>query len=314
MHRGVEVALALPCLGDGHRHRVADVAAAADEQLDDGVELARVGVVVVDHRVEQLLRAEARGLGTEHGACPHAVHVARDRVDLAVVAQHAERLRPLPRREGVRREALVEHDERGGEALVGEVVVEAWQRIGCHQALVGDRAERARRHVDASGRCVDPATEAKGGPFVGALGVEHRLHDARPRGQGLVTELAVARRRLTPLDDAQVLGGRRGLDRLAGVVAAHEEHGDAVARAEDGRGDGKQHSGAVGRLRVGCDRTPVTHARQPVEGCLDDRAGRPAVGVRDEADATGVELRAQLSPRERSVGSGLSITAGALPR
>src|SRR3712207_4789873 len=57
-HVGVEVACPFPSLGDEHGHGVADVAAAADEELDHGVELARVGVGRMDDRVEDAFLAE----------------------------------------------------------------------------------------------------------------------------------------------------------------------------------------------------------------------------------------------------------------
>ena len=80
-----------------HRQRVPDVAAAAHEQLER----------VVEHPAAQLLVPAECG-----GARPHPVDVAADRVDLAVVAEQAKRLRALPRGLGVRREALVEDPER----------------------------------------------------------------------------------------------------------------------------------------------------------------------------------------------------------
>ena len=81
-----------------------------------------------------------------------------------------------------------------------------------------------------------------------------------------------------------------------------EEHGYAVVFTEDGGRDGQEHTGPVRRLRVGGHRPPVAHARQSVERSVDDRTRGPTMGVRDEADAAGVELRAQDSPREGSVG------------
>ena len=90
--------------------------------------------------------------------------------------------------QGVGREALVEDGERRGEALVGQVEVEVAEGVGGHQALVHDRAERARRHVGALGGGVDAAPQAVGPALevlaadvaeagLGAAG--HELLDAR---------------------------------------------------------------------------------------------------------------------------------------
>ena len=51
-HPAREVALALPRLGHEHGDGVANVAAAAYEQLDGGVELPGVGVLGIEHRTE----------------------------------------------------------------------------------------------------------------------------------------------------------------------------------------------------------------------------------------------------------------------
>ncbi len=58
------------------------------------------------------------------------VEVAAQRVDLAVVRDEAERVREVPRGEGVGREALVREAERRGEALVLEVRVELARPAG----------------------------------------------------------------------------------------------------------------------------------------------------------------------------------------
>src|SRR5205823_12185484 len=77
----------------------------------------------------------------------HPVHVALDRVDLAVVAEEAERLRALPRRRRVGREALVEDAEGDLERGIAEISVERGELVGRAQRLVDDGAERERGDV-----------------------------------------------------------------------------------------------------------------------------------------------------------------------
>jgi hypothetical protein len=114
---GLEVARTLPHLGHQHRLRVAHVAAASDQQLERRVELRRVGLVEVDHRVDELrvdpVDAVQRQITGPDVALTrtHQIDVAVDGVDLTVVAHGAEGLRPLPRRQGVGGEAGVEHRE-----------------------------------------------------------------------------------------------------------------------------------------------------------------------------------------------------------
>ena len=95
--------------------------AAHHEQLERVVERRGVGLAVVDQRpqLRQVLAEHRR----RDRALPRAdpVEVAAQRVDLAVVADEAERVRQVPRRERVGREALVDHRERGDHRLVGKV-------------------------------------------------------------------------------------------------------------------------------------------------------------------------------------------------
>ena len=53
------------------------------------------GLVTIDYALINQ-GAEPRTVGAEHGTRSHAVEVAGKRVDLPVVAEHAERLSPLP--------------------------------------------------------------------------------------------------------------------------------------------------------------------------------------------------------------------------
>ena len=146
---GIEVHGVLPCLGHEHGQGVADVAPAPGQQLEGLVELPGVRRVVVEHGPEERLRAEAGLLGAEHRAGQHPVAVALDGVDLAVVADRAEGLGPLPGGQRVGREPLVEDREGGLVGRIGQVPVEVGQVVGRGQALVDDRPVRAGDDVEA---------------------------------------------------------------------------------------------------------------------------------------------------------------------
>ena len=94
-----------------------------DQRLDQAVQVLRVGGVVADRH------AEHARLGAQ----------ARDRVDLAVVAEHRERLHAHERRPRVGRVAVVAEQRDGLAARVGEVVEVALE----HQ-------RRAHHLVDAA--------------------------------------------------------------------------------------------------------------------------------------------------------------------
>ena len=132
---------------DQHGQGVAEVAAAPDQQLHRVVELGRVGAVGVEHRPQQVLVQLARRPGALSG--PHPGHVAVEGVDLAVVAEEAERLGALPGGRGVGRVALVEHGEGDLEGGVGQVGIEGGELVGRAQRLVGHRPGRAGGQVQA---------------------------------------------------------------------------------------------------------------------------------------------------------------------
>ena len=129
----VELGVRLRRFRQQHRRRVADVPAAPDEELERVVEQRRVRALEVE----------------PVPAGPHPRDVAVDGVDLAVVAEQAEGLRPLPGRRGVRGEALVEDAERDGERGIEQIRIERGELVGRAESLVRDGAERERRDIRA---------------------------------------------------------------------------------------------------------------------------------------------------------------------
>ena len=94
----------------------------------------------------------------------HPVHVALERVDLAVVGQHAERLRQRPLRERVGGIALVIDREGALEPCIHQVGIELRHLLGQHHALVDQRTAGQRTDIhpiDASSRCClfDPTAD-----------------------------------------------------------------------------------------------------------------------------------------------------------
>ena len=140
--------IAGPRLGNHHHHGVRQRVATHHEELERVVERRRVGLAVVDQRPE-LRQVVAQHLRRDRAfARADPVEVAAQRVDLAVVADEAERMREVPRRERVGREALVHHGERGHHRLVGEVRVERADLVREQHALVDEGARRHRRDVE----------------------------------------------------------------------------------------------------------------------------------------------------------------------
>ena len=101
-----------PGLGDQHHHRMRQRVAAGDQDLQRVVDAGGVGLAVRDQR-PHLVEIRPDQVGC-HRPAPriHPVDVAADGVDLAVMRQEAVRVRQLPGREGVGREALMHQRQR----------------------------------------------------------------------------------------------------------------------------------------------------------------------------------------------------------
>ncbi len=82
----------------------------------------------------------------------HPVGVAFQRVDLAVMRQHAEWLCQPPLREGVGRITLVINRERRFKPLILQVGIELRHLLGQHHALVNNRPARQRRNIKLTHR------------------------------------------------------------------------------------------------------------------------------------------------------------------
>ena len=142
------------CLGDHHHHRVGHRAPAQHEQLEHVVEHGRVRAALAHDR-DHLLEIVAEQLGGELGfARPHPVDVAAQRVDLAVVGDHPERVSQLPAREGVGGEARVDQRQPRGDPRVAQIREVARELGRGQHPLVDDRPAREarQRQPGAGGR------------------------------------------------------------------------------------------------------------------------------------------------------------------
>uniref|UniRef100_A0A6J5ZYZ3 Unannotated protein n=1 Tax=freshwater metagenome TaxID=449393 RepID=A0A6J5ZYZ3_9ZZZZ len=135
-------------LRDHHHRRVRQRAAGEHQELKDVVKGRRVGPSRAHNR-HHLLKVGTEQLTGER-ALPraHPVDVPHQRVDLAVVGDHAERMRELPAREGVGREARVNESQRRGKAFVAEIRVELRDLTRHQHALVDAGAGGEARRVE----------------------------------------------------------------------------------------------------------------------------------------------------------------------
>ena len=139
--------IAGPGFRDHHHHRMGERIAAHDQEFERVVEAGGVGLALVGDRpqladVGAEFRRRHRGLPRRH-----PVVVAAQRVDLAVMRDHAVGMRQRPGREGVGGEALVHQRQRALEIRIVQVGVIGAELVGEEHALVDHGAARDRHRI-----------------------------------------------------------------------------------------------------------------------------------------------------------------------
>ncbi len=217
--------IAGPGLRNHHHHRMRQRVAAHGQEFERIVEAGGVGLAFVGDR------PQLRDIGAEfrrrHRSLPrrHPVVVAAQRVDLAVMGDHAVRMRQRPGRERVGGEALVNERQRALEIRIVQVGIIGAELIGEEHALVDHGAARDRHRIIVRGAALAPAVKRAG--------------DGLPQDVEPALEL-VLRRHFRIAGEEHLLVERLGrLHRFAErrIVGRH------VAPAEDGhavlRGNGR---------------------------------------------------------------------------
>ncbi|GAB5505428.1 MAG: hypothetical protein Rhirs2KO_05910 [Rhizobiaceae bacterium] len=152
IERGAFIAhqlVAGPRFRNEHHHRMGQRVAALRQKFERIVETRRIRLALVGDR-PQLRNVIAEEFGIDRClARRHPVDVAAQRVDLAIMRDHAIRVRKLPRWEGVGRKTLMDQNKRGLEARISEVLVIGSDLIGEEHALVDDGVRRHRHDIEA---------------------------------------------------------------------------------------------------------------------------------------------------------------------
>ncbi len=217
------------------------------EQLEDIVEHRGVRSVQVDDR-QHLLQVVPENAGFEKPlAALHPVHVAAQRIDLAVVGDVVVGMGPGPAREGVGGEPRMHHRQPRHKPVFSEIGIEGSELLGVQHSLVDDRPAGEAGDVEMA-----PAWEHRAGhPLLrqapdhvelpleivlgGRLGParDEHLADDRLAGPGRDAQGGVVRGHIPPSEHPLPLFLRSLLeDPLAGVAVAvvgrQEQHPDAV--------------------------------------------------------------------------------------
>ncbi len=137
-----------PGFRNHQHHRLGQRIAAHDQQFERVVEGGGIGLPRVMQRPDLLQVVAENRRGYRLFARLEPVDVAAHRVDFAIVGNVAKRVSQIPGREGIGREALVHHGQRGDGALVLQVEVIHADLIGQQQTLVVDGACREGWNVE----------------------------------------------------------------------------------------------------------------------------------------------------------------------
>ena len=320
---------ALPGFGDQQGLDLGQLAGGAHQQLEDRIERRRIRAAGLDHRLDVVDVGAEPAVGQARLVAPHPVHVAEQRVDLAVMREHAEGLRQPPGREGVGRIALVVDREVGDEAVVQQVGIEGRQLLGQEQALVDDRPAAQRADVEVGdavrldGLLDAPADDVEVDARTGSSPtpervLDHDLLDLGPGGVGLLADHVDARpapgashrcdSRTRRISDSTMWRQRScALE----VGARQEDHADGevpAARLVAGAADMLLEevlrnldvdAGAVAGLAVGVDRAAVPQRLERLDAGL--RRPRAAAGRR--SPRPGRRRRHRVPVRDRRHGS-----------
>ena len=310
----------VPRLGQQHGDRAGQAAAVHREELEHVVEHRRVGALAVqDGQHAFQLGAHDRREQVRF-ACVRPVHVAAQRVDLAVVDDVSVRVRAFPARRRVRGVARVnERDGRFGRGVV-EVAEETAHLGGHEHALVHDgaRAHRAgvedlagqlgrglRRFLDdAAAHVQAPFELLTGGNVVGAA--EERLLDRGHARTRRAAEVVRVGGNVAPEQQRDAAAGAAVFEdaharRDALRVGRQKEHRHAVVAfvgqqaavllgdlPEEAMRDLEQDARAVAGVLLEADAAAVLKVHQHRQRVVDHAVRAVAFQVRERADAARV--------------------------
>ena len=252
----------------------------------------------------------------------HPVDVAAQRVDLAVVSDHAIGMREPPGREGVGGEALMDQSQRGLVARIEQILVVGRELMNQHHALVDDRAARHRDGIIFGHAFAADRIDAVGDDlaqdeqlalellFVGDVRTAadedlplNRLDRLHPLAQVRIVDGDVA-----PADEDVPFGGDGLLDDRLDFgarrrVARHEELSDRVMAGlrqvqselfafvrEEVVRNLRQYAAAVAERGVRADGAAMVEIDEDLQALLQNGVRLAAIHVGDHADAARIAL------------------------
>ena len=305
-------------------HRMGERVTARQQQLQGVVETGRVRLPVRDNW-PHLVEIRPQQLAFHRAATRvHPVHIAANRVDLAVMRDQTKRMGQTPAGKGVGREALVHEAERRNAIGIAQIVEEAVDLIAQEQALVDDRAAGKARQIQVgqAGQIVllsqlakrvlhllaDDEELALKSVLIRAIVAarDDRLLDNRHRIDHRFAEAVQGSGNIAPANQALALFFNERFKALRDeaarrLVLRHEAHRHAViARlgqieavflgpfAQQGIGNLQQNSGAVAQKGIRANRAAVVDTFKDFKRLAHNCVALFALDMSDHTYAAGV--------------------------
>ena len=234
----------------------------------------------------------------------HIGAIAPDRVDLAIVRNRPEGLRPVPRRQHIRRVPLMEERNRRLEFGIGQVGIKLSQQTARAQSLVDHCRGRETRNITRQPRALELLPSQKQTPVesLRLIACNQQVPHRRPRRVRNFAQHFRTHRHWPPLQRLHSLRceGRLDLCARRRIILRQKDHGyaqrlpvrqdDFSPRQKPIAGNHNSNAHAVARFAV---RSHGTAMLQPPKGCqsvLQDFVGRLAGKLRNKTDAAGIEV------------------------
>ncbi len=312
----------LPWLRNRHHHGERQIHAVHVQELERVVQHRGIRACFLNDRVDfvEILLHDRRIHGLLAGK--HTVDIAADGIDFAVVRDHPVRVRAVPGRRGVGREAGVHDGDRSPVRLALQILIEAPQLAYQEHSLVDHGAGGQRTDIGVLRALLEFAAD----DIQSAVELNSLLHVLWPSDEALAdaghavpcrrTENIRIGRNLPPSEEGQALLFRDDLQHPHGKgplqsVLRQEAHSDAVISLaerlrilnagilhrprKEAVTDLQQNADAVAHA-AGCILScPVFQLFHNMQGIVQHPVILMPVDVDDDADAAGIMFSDQWS-------------------
>ena len=318
--------VARPCFRDQHHHRVRERVSALHQKFQRIVKTRRIRLAFIGNRPE-LRNFSPKQFGINRGLTRrHPVHIAAQRVDLAIMRHHPVGMRQRPGRKRVGREALMHECNRRLEpwitqireiitqlgrqqhALVDKRPGRQGHRVKALRRSISERVDRVRNHLADDEQ---PALEGIGICNRGALADEN-LPVRRLGRLDALAEAGTIHRNIAPAEKNEafishdLLDNRNAEFEPLGVTRQKQMTNSVLLGRRQGKAelctflaqeqmrDLHQHTATIARLRISANSAAMIEIEQDLQPHLDNGMGFSTFHVSNKTDTAGIFLERRI--------------------